>query len=658
MLLLAVPGSGKTTVLVSRLGYMIHCCGIAPSNILTLTYTVAAAGDMRERYERFFGEGTRMARGATNAMPQFRTINSLCAGIITYYGRQIGKTPYTLETDDKVLLAILSQLYQQFERDYPTESDLREVARLITYIKNMMLTEGEIRKLDRETGLHLYDIYTAYCRTLKDQGKMDFDDQMVYAYRLLKSSPVLLSRYQEQFPYICVDEAQDTSKIQHAIIALLASKSDNLFLVGDEDQSIYGFRAAYPDALLSFEEDHPGAKVLLMEKNYRSGADIVSAADHFIRQNTLRHDKHMQASIAEGSKLREVHLRNREAQYNYLLEVAKSCAGTTAVLYRDHESVIPLVDLLDREAVPYKVRNADPSFFTSRIVTDILNILTFTLDPSRSDLFERFYYKISTYLNKQLALRVCRICAEDGSDVFDVIQEQRDLNGHTRASIRALATHFRHMQEETPLKAIHRIVSFMGYGDYMERAGMSDGKVATLKILAGRESSIEDFLYRMEDLRELMRNPGGSQSPYAIILSTIHASKGLEYDTVYLIDVQDGLFPESVPRNLQKPDEEELGPYEEERRLFYVGVTRARRNLILLRTQTSSILISQLLKGKAESGMQGFIDQHAEGLGVRHVKYGEGVITALDGKRVTILFGDEEKTFGLKVLYEKDLLED
>ena len=156
---------------------------------------------------------------------------------------------------------------------------------------------------------------------------MDYDDQMVYAYNMLLKIPWLLEYFQNQYPYICVDEAQDTSKIQHAIIALLASRTGNLFMVGDEDQSIYGFRAAYPEALLEFEQHHPGAKVLLMEENIRSDANIVQAANRFIQNNTLRHEKHMHPSRPKQREIREISVANRKAQYSYLFKVAASCTN-------------------------------------------------------------------------------------------------------------------------------------------------------------------------------------------------------------------------------------------------------------------------------------------------------------------------------------------
>mgnify|MGYP000155164964 CR=1 FL=1 len=171
-------------------------------------------------------------------------------------------------------------IYQQSEHAYATESDLKTVRTLITYIKNMMLTEEEILELDEEADLKISVIYKEYCRQLRAKGLMDYDDQMVYAYTMLRSVPELLRHFQELYPYICVDEAQDTSKIQHAIIALLASGSENLFMVGDEDQSIYGFRAAYPEALLTFE------KIIRMQSPV-DGRNFRSDAGSFWRQTGL-----------------------------------------------------------------------------------------------------------------------------------------------------------------------------------------------------------------------------------------------------------------------------------------------------------------------------------------------------------------------------------
>ena len=591
VLLLAVPGSGKTTVLVTRLGYMIYCRGISPSNILTLTYTVAATKDMSERFAHFFGKEIA-------SKVQFRTINGICAGIIQYYGNKIGKEPYRLENDDKVLMGILSVLFQKYEEEYPTESDLKNIKTLITYIKNRMLSEEEILGLGKENKYHLLEIYKDYCSELRQRNCMDFDDQMVYAYRLLKAVPWLLEHYREKYPYICVDEAQDTSKIQHEIIALLAAKHKNLFMVGDEDQSIYGFRAAYPQALLTFEKNYPNAKVLLMEENFRSNANIVEAADSFIKKNTLRHEKHMKAVKVAGTQIKEIALQGRGAQYTYLWKVAQDCKEQTAVLYRDNESVLPLVDLLERNGISYHIRNAELSFFTGRVVVDIENIMLFSLNMKNTDMFEKIYYKLSTYLSKQMAAEACKLSREYQISVFSAIFGYLDLKPQVRKNLKSIETHLNHMRNETPAKAINRILHFMGYGDYMERCGLGESKVFILKSIASREENIPDFLNRMKELEELIAKKE-TKRECLFLLSTIHSSKGLEYDCVYLMYVLDGIFPQEIPKDLKKADQASIESYEEERRLFYVAVTRAKNNLYLFKTQEASTFAKQFLPKKA-----------------------------------------------------------
>ena len=431
VLLLAVPGSGKTTVLVTRLGYMIYTKGIAPEKILTVTYTVAATEDMAARFASQFG--TDMADRLT-----FKTINGICAGIIHTYGRKTGRTPFALLNDEKVIADTLAKIYQKTERTYATESDLQTVRTLITYIKNSMLTDAEIREMDKTADMKISAIYKEYNTWLREQKLMDYDDQMVYAYTMLQRFPELLRLYQDKFPYLCVDEAQDTSKIQHAIIALLASKTENLFMVGDEDQSIYGFRAAYPEALLSFEKNHPGAKVLLMEENFRSGAGIVKAADTFIQKNTLRHKKHMRATKDGEEVVKEIAVKTRDDQYRYLAAVAENCAAaradrvggrsdngtadashTVAVLYRDHECALPLIDLLERKEIPYRMRNAEISFFTHRTVLDVLNIMKLAMHPKDAETFLQVYYKINTYIRKEDALQIARISETQDISVWN-----------------------------------------------------------------------------------------------------------------------------------------------------------------------------------------------------------------------------------------------
>lgn len=714
VLLLAVPGSGKTTVLVTRLGYMIYCKNIPPERILTVTYTVAATKDMSERFAVRFGED--MAKRL-----EFRTINGICARIIQYYGRRIGKTPFELVKDEKATTGMLIRICQDHGMGYPTESDLKNVRTLITYIKNMMLNEEELQKLEEESDIRIAGIYREYCRQMREQKLMDYDDQMLYAYNILRKDLGVLAYFQNRYPYICVDEAQDTSKIQHAIIALLAAGTGNLFMVGDEDQSIYGFRAAYPEALLSFEKKHSGAKVLLMEENFRSNAKIVEAADKFIQKNTLRHEKHMRAAREAGADIREISLKSRKAQYVYLMKAAQKCttgmAGMsgseehkgradasvteTAVLYRDNECAIPLIDLLERKNIPYRMRNADLSFFTHRTVLDVQNIIRFAMDPKDTELFMQIYYRLKLFFNKKDALRYAQISQEKDMEVLDAALKYGNLEKYQEDNIRNLKRQMVRILNMPGDEAVNQILTYMGYQDYLKKMGMNANKLETVKLIGSRVESPEKLLERLEELRTIIQEKV-SDKDCPFILSTMHASKGLEYDTVYLLDVMDGILPEKVLANSRTASKEELETYEEERRLFYVGVTRGKNQLNVFTTNKPSKFCSELLGkrnlrenqqkeyagikkwgdyspagtyGIKGNGMyhgygtghgsqkqpgksyQELADALGEGMIVKHKKFGEGVVVDMEGEHIRIQFGDNVKNMDLKVLARLGMLE-
>ena len=675
ILLLAVPGSGKTTVLVTRLGYMALCCEIKPEEILTVTYTVAATGDMRARCAEHFGED--LAKQF-----EFRTINSICAKIIQYYGRQYDRSPFALVSDEKQITALLSAVYQEVQREYPTESDLKSVRTLITYIKNMMLTDEEVRQLAAklEEPINIAEIYQKYCRAMRENQWMDYDDQMIYAYRMLCKHPQILRHFQQRYRYFCVDEAQDTSKIQHAILALLASASGNLFMVGDEDQSIYGFRAAYPQALLDFEQDHPGAKVLLMEENFRSDAGIVQAADRFIQKNTFRHVKRMKAARGSSASVREIPLRSRGQQYTYLAKVAADCDRQTAVLYRDNECALPLIDLLERNGIDYRMRQMEMTFFSHRIVLDLTRVLRLAIDPYDTEAFLQVYYKLGTYIKKADARYIAERSRQRHMPVLDAALECGRLNAHALAGTKTLRTHLRNMLNERADKALYRITEYLGYADYLTRSGINgENKLAILRTLASREASPAAFLARMEALQEIIQQKE-TNPDCQVYLSTIHASKGLEYDTVYLMDVIDGILPEQVPASQRFASKKEKEIYEEERRLFYVGVTRAKNRLYLFTANRKSTFCedffgkgakkqaidfkamksisssTQTDNARREEICRQFHEQFDVGSIVTHFKFGEGVILKITEKQIVVQFADKTRRLDLFLTAQKQLV--
>ncbi len=693
VLVLAVPGAGKTTVLITRLGYMLLCRGIPPRQILTVTYTVAATHDMRRRFAQRFG-----AELADQL--EFRTINGICARIISAYGRMIGRTPFSLQTDEGEILRLIRELYLELVREYPTESDLSDVRTAISYIKNMELPASEQKKLDESSGLPLSEICRRYTARMKELGQMDYDDQMVYAKAILRKSPALTARLQETYRYVCVDEAQDTSLIQHEILQILANgpAGDNLFLVGDEDQSIYGFRAAFPQALLDFEKQHAGARVLLMEDNFRSDASIVEAAGRLITRNKSRHPKTMHAVREARTQVRILPVKNQQNQYSYLLKAAENLRLQTAVLYRNNESALPLIDLLERNGLPYQIHSKDLSFFTSRVVYDLLNIYRFLKDPKDADSFLQIYYKLNLYLNKKTALYLCDR-ARQGTrrqSVLALLGKDPEIEFYVRKAARK----FNHQRElilsGTASEALSAIKNALGYGDYLQRAQIGQGKMNTLELLARQEPSLEHLFERLHYLQDCVQRGSScrqedSASPSAsgpssasageagLILSTIHASKGLEYNRVYMLDVGDGIFPSMDPPD--KGDKEALALYEEERRIFYVGMTRAKDYLAIFVLPNGSRFVKELQSepAKASAGkravqpgkrsaasdpkaeaarIQKFRDAAACGSPVFHKIYGSGRIRQLGDKRVTVHFDNgTERTLDVNIVVGKGLLQ-
>lgn len=652
ILLLAVPGSGKTTVLVTRLGYLLYVRQVPPEQILTMTYTVAAARDMRLRFASFFGD-----QSAEHL--EFRTINGVCSRIIRLYERTMGRKAFSLCEDGGEKSAILAELCRKQSQEFVSESIIKAVETAITYVKNQMLTDGEIDQVNVE-GVDFPPIYRAYCKTLRARQQMDYDDQMIYAFRILRQYPEILHMIQEKYRYFCVDEAQDTSKIQHCIIRLLAARSHNLFMVGDEDQSIYGFRAAYPQALTEFQQIYPQAKVLYMEQNYRSTQEIVSAADQFIQKNQNRHPKHMNATRGHGPKIREIEVYDRKKQYRYLCQVAKNCREETAVLYRDNDSALPLIDLLDRQGIAYRCRHVDSLFFTSRIVRDIRDIIRFAQDPMDGDRFMNIYYKLGAGISRIAAQESTAHAERNGQTILEYLAGNQSISAWTRKQCRGLQTHLLNLLQEQADKAIYRIVHFMGYGEYLESRGMDTRRVEILEALGADQPSPQKLLDRLDELDEVVKAGSSAGNGCPFVLSTIHSSKGLEYERVILMDVIDGILPGELIEQDASPEGKEA--YEEERRLFYVGMTRAKQELSLFTFQKGdlhSAFARELfpktvsvrraeppktaapLKARSQISTQQMMNiakEYVIGTGVLHKTFGSGTLTARNGDIVTISF--------------------
>ena len=645
--LLASPGSGKTRTLVSRVGYLILCCGVDPAKILTMTYTVAATRDMSERFAAYFG-------GELAERVEFRTINGVAQRVINMFSRATGKQPYELISDEKERAKYIRQAYLNVRKEWPVESDIKDVGAAITLMKNMLCSDREIARY--KTDIREFSkIYEEYQRLLSENKRMDFDDQLVTCYKLLSKVPDLLAAMQNTYEYICLDEAQDTSRVQHEIVALLASRTRKLFMVGDEDQSIYKFRGAFPQGILDFQKRYPEGTVLLMEKNYRSDGYIVRAADAFIQKNTERHKKHIVATRPEANRVIRKTIPAKSRQYDELLKAVCAEKKQVAVLARNNESLIPVVDRLEAGNIPYNIRQMELSFFTHPVVTDIRNFLLLALDNRNADAFLGIYYKTNLHMRKDAAELTAKMMRE-GSTLSNALYRTVGKTYQWKkadAFVKSLSG----IRSSAPKLAIAIILSVLEYSEYLERMKISRAKIDTLKAVAEGQQSINDFLSRLDRLQEIIG--GKARTPGAkIILSTIHSSKGLEYDSVHLIDAYDGCFPEATVTS--KSSKEEKSVYEEERRLFYVGVTRAKDHLTVYSYDDSACtFVDEFIKGpdstayrmKKEKAVlpaddpayRKYAGEFRPGVRVLHKTFGEGTIVRVDGDRATINFADKGK---------------
>ncbi len=565
VLLLAVPGSGKTTVMIARLGYMTRVCGISPRNILAITYSVAGTKEMQKRYQKAFG----------SCDIEFRTINGFCATMINRYEKVKGRKAFELIEKEESVSSILRAVMAE-QGIFPTENDLREVKTAITYCKNSMIDDADIEKEIRLEGKNFADIYRAYEAYKLERRLMDYDDQLVYGYTILKNHPEVNAVYADRFKYVCVDEAQDTSRLQHEIIKLLVERSGNVFMVGDEDQSIYGFRAAYPKALLDFKTTYPDAKILTISNNYRSTKSIVSAADSFIKQNTerLNSGKTMKTENPEGVLPTRVKLSDLRLLPDYVRRVSvEKTDGTTACLFRLNESMLPVIDLLSEKEVPFRVRGGDGLFFTSSTVSDVINILNFAANPYDGELWKKIYYKLPLGITKAETERaIAYNFGENMLPIPDYLSTAVFLNDKKRARAKRIWEDLQRINSSDTYEAIRTIFFSIGYNNKRADKVSEITKRNTLLALAYRHRNRADFYHRLTELEGEIRR--GSASDSGLILSTIHSAKGMEFDRVILCDCKNGVLP-SIPIKSNLKDNEKA-EREEDRRLFYVGMTRAK----------------------------------------------------------------------------------
>lgn len=577
VLLLAVPGSGKTTTLVARIGYMVNCKGVNPETILALTYTTNSAEDMKSRYTAKFGY---------NKEVNFRTINSLANSIINKFS---GKK---IIADNREIHNILRNVFKKlYPFEYPTEGDIKSATTTLSYIKNMMLTPKEINELFIWKS-PADEVLSAYQSGLTEENMIDFDDQLVLAYKTLSENESALKSIQEQFQYICVDEAQDTSKLQYEMIKLIATNSKNVFVVGDEDQSIYRFRAAYPKGLLNFKNEFPNPFILQLETNYRSTEEIIEIASPFIAQNSDRYPKKMNGLGRHSKKPECILVSDRMSQYNDIIIKARNATTKTAFLYRDNICGLPIADQLIKQGISFNIKKTDDiNFFHDHVVNDVRAFLKLSLNPRDTDAFTQIFAKCGLYIRRDELKGIRGKVYFEKKTIYQAMIDWYSYGsrneGYKGEKLRDMVEPLSNM---SPTDAIASLRDGE-YGNYLLKKHTGLGQLEVLMALSKNDKTIQDFFKHLDTFEKQLQDKRTEINPEAnIILSTVHSSKGLEYDTVYIIDVFDGMFPMVVSDD--DSDNEIYETKQEERRLFYVAMTRAKNNLYFYRicNETSEYL--------------------------------------------------------------------
>ena len=578
-LVLAVPGAGKTTVLIHRTYNLIHNLNIDPLNILSITFSRASALDMKDRFINTFPD-------IDSRNINFSTIHAFCYRLISEYSYR-NNIKYKLIENNKEInkFALLKQIYLNINKTYITEEKLESLINSIGYIKNMMLTVEEFLeeyKLDINNFKSIFNRYEVYKR---DNNLLDFDDMLTISWEILNRDIYLLNKYRDKYEFIQVDEGQDTSKIQFEIIKLLSLPKNNLFIVADDDQSIYGFRGAYPKGLLDFNRHYKDGKIYFKEENYRSSSNIVTISNNFIKSNSLRYNKNIYTLNPSIEPINIVKLRTLEDQYDYLIkDLEDKNIQDTSILYRNNLSSIGLMEVLSNKKIPFYTQDKTLKFFNHWIIKDIIDFINFSKNPEDLDLFENFYYKMKGYISKK-QINYAKTLNKN-LNVFQRIIDFPGLKEFQKRNMKNLKLDFKKLSRLNVEDAIYFIENTLDYGDFLKDNSTKFGYVYDnlstilfyLKMISKDCEDLDSFLKKLNKLEKLCRN--SSKDKQGINLSTIHGAKGLEYENVYIVDLTDGDFPSaSSIEDFNKGNIENL---EEERRLFYVGMTRAKKTLTLL----------------------------------------------------------------------------
>ena len=594
LLILAGAGSGKTRVLTYKIAYLLEKEIVKPWQILAITFTNKAAKEMKERIEALVGQ-------VSNDM-WLGTFHSVCVRILK---REIELLGYTRDFNifdeidkEKVIKEVMKKLNID-EKVYPVGLIKSEISKAkeamkdeVAYQKDAM---GDFRKEE------IAKVYNMYQETLKKNNSIDFDDIIMLTVQLFLENPDRLLYYQNKFNYILVDEYQDTNKSQFLLISMLSSATGNICVVGDESQSIYGFRGADISNILNFEQEFPNAKIVKLEENYRSTQNILNAANEVIKNNKSKIDKQLWTQNEEGDKIEYKTLNNEYEEVEYVVdEIDDICRkehenySNFAVLFRTNAQARVLEEVFMKAGTPYKLIGGI-KFYARKEIKDIISYLKLIQNINDNIALKRIINEPKRGIGNTALDKLDALSSEKGLSIFEFIQDSNNLVGFRSAgnimSFRDMINDL--IKEKDKIKVselIKKTLKDSGYEDMLNSEGTKETEIRFDNLMEfigvaiefeneNAENSLGDFLDSIALVSDV---DNLDESTDAVTLMTMHSAKGLEFDNVFLVGMEEGLFP-------SKRSIEEDAQTEEERRLCYVAITRAKKHLFITNTKKRTL---------------------------------------------------------------------
>ena len=572
-MVLAGPGSGKTLTITKRIEYLIGKHHVSPEEILVITFTKAASVEMKERFVRLCGQ---------KAGPvTFGTFHGIYYGILKWAYRMNASN--ILSEEQKYQL--LKQVIGRMEIDIDDEKDfLQGIAGEIGNIKNNQIPLAEYESLNCSEEV-FREIFEQYEKERKRLKKIDFDDMLVLVYELFKKRPDILSMWQRKFRYILIDEFQDINQVQYDVIRMLAAPENNLFIVGDDDQSIYRFRGARPDIMLGFKKDYPDTKEILLDVNYRSTKAIVNGAARVIRHNVNRYPKQIITTNEQGETVHIQEVRHPIEESKYVVSQIQDAkkrgipSSEIAVLFRTNVEERALAETFMEYNMPFRMKERMPNLYEHFIAQDLTTYLKMALGDRSRKSFLAIMNRPNRYIGRD---------SVEGTTIsFESLRKFYCDKDWMLDRIDQLEVDFRILKNMAPYGAIQYIRKHIGYDEFLKeyaafrKINMEDLKEVLREIEERAKAfrTIEEWFTHIEEYSEELKRQSQQKEtdPEAITFMTMHGSKGLEFDLVFIIGANETITPYKKAETKEE--------VEEERRMFYVAMTRARKKLIISYTK-------------------------------------------------------------------------